>query len=189
MVHSLDSTLLMVIDMQLAIDDPCWGTRNNPDAEDNIKKLLKIWRSNAAPLIHIKHMSLDSNSPYHPDKPGNAFKPGNQPDEGEWILHKTTNSAFINTSLQADVDQQGIKAIVMAGVKTNNSLEATARHAGNLGYHTIVVADACFTFAQSGISGESYDADVVQDLSLSNLKDEYADILLTDNVINDIFSV
>jgi len=185
MIHSLDTTLLMVIDMQIAIDDPCWGKRNNPGAEKNIEKLLELWRSNSEPVLHVKHMSLDSCSPYHPSKPGNAFKSGNQPEKDEWVLKKETNSAFINTSLEADLNKQGIKNIVITGVKTNNSVEATARHAGNLGFCTIVVADACFTFAQTGISGQHYDANLVHDVSLSNLQDEYAEIMLMDSVTSE----
>ena len=35
-----DSTALIVIDVQKAIDDPRWGRRNNPQAEENIARLI-----------------------------------------------------------------------------------------------------------------------------------------------------
>jgi len=62
------NTLLLLIDLQKAIDHPSWGERNNPDAEDNIKELLDAWRSLNMPIIHVKHMSKEPDSHYHQDK-------------------------------------------------------------------------------------------------------------------------
>ncbi len=34
----------LIIDVQKAIDHPKWGTRNNLHMEDNIARLLDVWR-------------------------------------------------------------------------------------------------------------------------------------------------
>jgi nicotinamidase-related amidase len=48
---------------------------------------------------------------------------------------------------------RGIEALVIVGVSTNNSVEATARSAGNLGLRTYVLADACFAFDKRDYHG------------------------------------
>ena len=36
--------VLILIDQQKAMEHPKWGPRNNPDAEQNITRLLAAWR-------------------------------------------------------------------------------------------------------------------------------------------------
>jgi len=39
-----EGTALIVIDVQKGMDEPYWGVRNNPDAEQNMARLLAAWR-------------------------------------------------------------------------------------------------------------------------------------------------
>lgn len=174
----------MLIDLQKAIDDPSWGKRNNPNAEAQIGKLLSLWRKMSLPILHVKHMSTDPHSKYLPGTPGNEFKDIALPLESEQILEKDSNSAFIRTDLHSMLQSKGISEIVIVGVITNNSVEATARMAGNLGYRTIVVSDATFTFNQTDFSGLEHEAETVHNMSLANMNGEYATILSTEDVIN-----
>jgi nicotinamidase-related amidase len=67
---------------------------------------------------------------------------------------------------------------VIVGVSTNNSVEATARSAGNLGLRTYVLADACFAFDKRDYHGTLRSADDVHAMALANLQGEqYAEIL------------
>ena len=59
---------------------------------------------------------------------------------------------------------------VFKGVATHNSVEATARAAGNLGFNVTVVADATFTFDKSDFAGRLRTADEVHAMSLANLE-------------------
>ncbi len=174
--------LLMIVDLQKAIDDESWGIRNNPEAEENILKLLNTWRDLKLPILHIKHMSTDSSSTYYPGTPGNDFKTIAEPLANEVVMKKSTNSAFIGTGLDKMLSERGISEIVITGVITNNSVEATARMAGNLGYETFVVSDATYTFGQKDFSGKYHDADVVHNMSLANLHGEYAQVLTSNDV-------
>src|SRR5512139_735443 len=134
------SAALIIIDVQQAIDHPKWahwGPRNNPHAEECIAQLLAAWRATQRPIIHVRHMSREPQSPYRPQQPGNEFKPLVAPLPQERLVEKTTNSAFIGTTLEADLRAAGIDTLIITGVITNNSVEATARMAGNLGFHTI----------------------------------------------------
>jgi nicotinamidase-related amidase len=73
--------------------------------------------------------------------------------------------------------------LIITGFVTNNSIEATARNAGDLGIDTTVVSDATACFDKIAVNGVKYSSDVVHQLSLANLKDEYADIKTTQEVL------
>lgn len=175
---------LMIIDVQRAIDDPRWGDdRNNPQLEENLARLLAAWRAANAPIVHVRHASTEPESTYAPGGEGFGFKPEVQPREGEWIVEKSTNSAFIGTSLEERLREANIDALFIGGVITNNSVEATARMAGNLGFRTHVVRDACATFGRRDYSGRWRTADEMHDMSLANLDGEYATIVTSEEAI------
>ena len=105
------------------------------------------------------------------------------PLPGETVIAKTTNSAFIGTGLQEQLRRSGHSALVIAGVITNNSVEATVRMAGNLGFSTWLVEDACFTFGRADWNGTWRSAEDVHAMSLANLDGEYCTVLTTDAVL------
>jgi nicotinamidase-related amidase len=168
---------LIVIDVQDAIDDPRWGSRNNPQAESVIAALLTAWRAEALPIFHIRHDSTERSSPYRPDAPGHRFKSEAAPLAGEMVIGKSANSAFIGGALEEALDAVGATTLVMCGVLTNNSLEATVRHGGNLGYRIFVVADACWAVDKTDLSGRLWPAEDVHALSLANMHGEYAEVV------------
>jgi nicotinamidase-related amidase len=71
----------------------------------------------------------------------------------------------------------GITSLVVAGVITNNSVEATVRMAGCLGFDVYPVEDACFTFARKDRNGRLWSAEEVHALSLANLDGEYCTVI------------
>jgi nicotinamidase-related amidase len=179
-------TALVIVDVQRAIDDPSWATdgpRNNPGAEANIAVLLATWRSIGYPIFHVKHDGTLANSTYRPGQPGNDFKPEVAPLSGETIVIKHTNSAFIGTEFDRLLRRAKIHTLVIMGVITNNSLEATVRMAGNLGFETYLVEDACFTFARRDYSGRLRTAEEVHDMSLANLDRHYCTVTQTQAIL------
>jgi nicotinamidase-related amidase len=134
-------------------------------------------------VIHVRHDSAEPKSHYRPGQPGNDFKPETMPLAGETVIAKQTNSAFIGTGLEALLHAAGHTALVVAGVITNNSVEATVRMAGNLGFATWLVEDACFTFGRRDWNGTSRSAEEVHALSLANLDGEYCAVVTTDTVL------
>ena len=176
-------TALIVIDVQKAIDHSSWGERNNSDAEQNIAALLGAWRSSHRPVFHIRHDSTEPDSHYRAGQPGNDFKPEAQPLAQETVLVKTTNNAFIGTGLEAMLSSSNLRILVVTGVITNNSVEATVRMAGNLGFETYLVEDACFTFGRRDWKGKWRTAEEVHCMSLANLDGEYCSVVRTSQVL------
>lgn len=179
----MGKNVLLIIDVQKAIDHYSWGRRNNPDAEQNIKRLLAHWRKEELPIIHVQHLSTERNSTYRAGQSGCEFKDEVKPFEGEKIICKSVNSAFIGTDLELYLKENKLNQVVITGVITNNSVEATARMAGNLGFDAIVVEDATATFDKEDLRGKWHAAESVHALSLANLAGEYARVLSTEQVL------
>jgi nicotinamidase-related amidase len=174
---------LVVIDLQRAVDHPSWGPRNNLDAEENVAALLEVWRASKRPIYHVRHDSAEAASHYRPGQPCNDFKPEAQPLIGETVIAKRTNSAFVGTDLESRLRAAQQNLLIITGVITNNSVEATVRMAGNLGFATFLVEDARFTFARKDWNGQFRTASEVHAMSLANLDGEYCTVTRTSEVL------
>lgn len=175
---------LLLIDVQHAFDDEVWGQRNNPAAEGNIAGLLTAWRAAEAPIIHVRHRETDTE--YHffnEGDPGFEFKPEAMPLPDEPVVTKGVNSAFIGTDLEERLRTADVEAVVIAGLTTDHCVSTTARMAGNLGFETWVVGDACATFDREGADGEGFPAALVHRASLASLHDEFAEVVTTKDAI------
>lgn len=179
----MSTPALLVIDVQNAIDDPVWGRRGQPEMEDRIADLLDAWRSRRLPVIHIRHDSTDLGSPYRPGTRGNDFKPEVAPHPGEPVVDKRTNSAFIGTDLMDVLDELDVRQLVMTGVLLENSVEATARMAGNLGFEVVIPEDAVASVDRTDRRGRHWPAEDVHALTLAILDKEYAQITDTRSLI------
>ena len=170
---------LIVIDVQQAFDDPAWGERNNPDAEARIADAIAGWRERDAPVIHVRHRSAEPEGTFIPGTDAFEFKPEAQPREGEPVITKDVNSAFIGTDLEARLRADGVEAVALVGLTTDHCCSTTARMAANLGFETWVLGDAMATFARSTPDGELIGAEEMHRTALASLHEEFADVIPT----------
>ena len=174
-----ENPALILIDIQKGFDDiNYWGgERNNPDAEENASRLLELWRNRSLPIFHVKHCSTNPNSRLAEGNPGNNFKDMVLPHEGEVIIRKNVNSAFIGTDLKQQLENSGINRLVIVGFTTDHCISTTARMAANYGFKTYVVYDATATFNKKGFKGEPFSAQLIHDTALASLSGEFATII------------
>lgn len=177
---------LIVIDVQKGFDDPIWGHRNNPQAEENIAKLLAGWRQTKRPIFHVQHLSPEPNSPLRPGQTGCDIKEMVKPLADEPVIQKNVNSAFIGTDLEARLRQNSFDTLIIVGLTTNHCVSTTARMAGNLGFDTYVVSDATATFDRVSHDGKRYEAEDIHSISLANLHQEFATIIETDSLLKQL---
>jgi nicotinamidase-related amidase len=170
---------LIVIDVQRAFDDPAWGERNNPDAEARIAEAIAGWRERDAPVIHVRHRSAEPEGTFVPGTDAFEFKPEAQPLDGEPVITKDVNSAFIGTDLEQRLRADGVTAVALVGLTTDHCCSTTARMAGNLGFETWVLGDAMATFARSTPDGELISAEDMHRTALASLHEEFAEVIPT----------
>jgi nicotinamidase-related amidase len=178
-----ERTALIPIDVQQAFESPPWPKRNNPAMEANGQRLLAAWRASGRPLIHVKHDSVVPGSALASSHPGNAFRPGFEPQGDEPLVAKSVNAAFIGTDLDLRLRRLGVTSVVLFGISTDMCVSTTARVAANLGYRTIVIGDACYCFDQPDADGGIIPADDIQRAHLATLRAEFAEVVDSDALI------
>ncbi|WP_026695266.1 cysteine hydrolase family protein [Peribacillus kribbensis] len=179
------NTALVVIDVQKGFDSKKWGTRNNPQAEEQISRLLSEWRRREYPVIHTQHLSVNPESPLYPGQDGAEIKDIAAPRAGEAVFQKNVNSAFIGTGLEEYLRENDIDTLIITGLITPHCVSTTARMSGNLGFSTFVVSDAAASFDITSHDGTHYTADQIHQTSLAALHEEFATILTTDEIIGE----
>jgi nicotinamidase-related amidase len=179
---------LIPIDVQQAFveREQAGERRNNPQALANIGRLLAAFRERGLAIFHIRHASTEADSLLRPDRSG--YQPIAEAGEleGEPVLVKNVNSAFIGTDLEKRLLGAGYETLMIAGITTNHCVETTMRMAGNLGFDARLVADACYTFDRIGFDGEVESAEAIHRMTLSNLNGEFATIETTDAVLAEL---
>jgi len=174
---------LIIIDQQKGILHPRLGRRNNLQAEERMLELLALWRRSGRPVIHVQHLSRSPDSVFWPEQDGVEFQERFVPRDGEWLIKKQVPDAFCASGLEAQLREAGIGQLIIVGVATNNSVESTARTAGNLGFDTFVADDACFTFDKADYFGTPRTAEEVHGMSLGNLDGEYATVVGSSQIL------
>jgi nicotinamidase-related amidase len=188
MTDPVSHTALIIVDVQRAFDE--WEAagkrRNNPDAVARIVDLLDAFRECGAPLFHIRHEGTRPTSSFRPGSTGFTVKDEARERDGEPVIVKRVNSAFIGTDLESRLRAAGIKRVVICGATTNHCVETTTRMAGNLGFDTRLVRDATWTFDRIGPDGDAHSAEDIHAMTLSNLNSEFARIVTTADVIAEL---
>lgn len=178
--------VLLVIDVQEGFDDPRWGRRNNPGAEGNIARLLQAWRRTGRPVVFVRHDSREPGSPLAPGSPGNRIKPEVAPLDGETVLAKHAHGPFVGTDLEQRLRAAGWRTVVVTGLTTDHCCSTTARMAADMGFETYVVSDATATFDRRGPDGRVFEADLVHAAELAALHGEFARVVTTRELLQEL---
>lgn len=167
-----EDTALLVIDMQYgdaSIDHGVFKYRREhgytngldyvaerfPLVVRNIQRLQQAFRERRLEVIftRIQSMTRDGRDRSLAHKElGHYMPPGSndaeileelRPVGDELVFDKTTGSVFNSTTIHYVLHNIGIRSLVMTGVMTSGCVESAARDAKDLGYHVLVVDDAC----------------------------------------------
>ena len=179
MIEKFDeTTALLLVDVQKGVNEVKYyggpsGKRNNHSAEENMRYLLAEWRRLGKRVAFTRHNSREINSPLKLElETGNQIE-GLEINGPDIVVEKDVNSGFIGTSLELELRRSGINRLVVMGFYTNYCIETTVRMAGNLGFDTYLVHDACAAVNTLGHDGEYYEPDLVHNMSIASLHGEF----------------
>src|SRR5262249_9988153 len=121
-------------------------------------RLLARARGHGIPIVHIQQVSPPGRGIFQADGPYVAFVPEAMPLFGETIVIKVLPNAFAGTTLADTLQRLGRRQLIISGYMTHMCVSATARAALDLGYKSVVIADACATRDLPDGAGGTIDA-------------------------------
>lgn len=141
------SKVLIIIDIQ---NDYFQGGNcelvNPMEASLKAKELLEYFRKNNMPIFHVQHINLRKGATYFlPNTKGVQIHENVKPLENEIIITKNYPNSFLETNLEAELEKQNIKDVVICGMMSHMCIDSTTRAAFDLGFECTVAHDACTT--------------------------------------------
>jgi len=126
---------LLVIDVQRGFVS---GEHAVPDADrlvDEVAALIERARTLGALIVHLRNDGPAG----EPDEPGTpSWELQLVPADGEPLIGKQSDDAFVDTDLGAVLDRRGSRRVVVCGLLSEMCVAATARSAAALGYEVVV---------------------------------------------------
>jgi nicotinamidase-related amidase len=147
-----NDTALLVIDVQkgmFAEEDPVY---QGQQLLETLNRLIGRARAAGTPVIYVRHNAGSVRDPLHPDNPGWPIHPAIAPAAGETVVDKREPDSFYQTTLQQELEDRGIKKLIIAGLQTDLCVDTTCRRAYSLGYEITLVSDAHSTWNAGGLS-------------------------------------
>jgi len=118
---------------------------------EHVKALLEAARRKGVLVVHVQEGHREGHPDFEERKlPSHCFidsfeaqaPPGLEPQEGEVVLIKRRYSAFFATDLDLLLREHRVEKLIIAGVKTNVCVRATAQDAFALGYEVYIPREA-----------------------------------------------
>lgn len=153
------------------------------EASTKAQNALLAFRDKKLPIIHVQHISTQPDAAYFlPCTKGAEFYANVAPTKQEPIIKKHYPNSFKDTGLLNYLIKNQINHLVICGMMTQLTIDATVRAAYDLGFSCTVLHDACaarqLEFGQTIISEQN-----VHFAFLAALQNPYAAVVSTDEYL------
>ena len=172
-------TALILIDVQESFRKrPYWSDAELPRFLERSNALIKACVAKDVPIVRIFHVD-------GPNEPSNSFALASgfvRPLEGladykpAAEFHKNRHSALVGTGLGVWLRRNAIQRLIIAGIRTEQCCETTARHASDEGWTVDYVTEATLTFDMQQLDGRPLAAADIMARTETVLKDRFATI-------------
>ncbi|TNC09398.1 isochorismatase family protein [Methylobacterium terricola] len=156
----MPDTALLVIDVQDSFRHrPYWDEADLPRYLDRQQALIDGAMARNVPVVqvfHVEDQGVFSLASGHV----RTLEPVRiTPDA---VFQKRRHSALVGSGLEVWLNQNGIRRLLVSGIRTEQCCETTTRHASDLGYAVDYVAEATLTFAMTDAAGRRWSADEIR---------------------------
>lgn len=156
------------------------------EAGNKAQAVLQTYRGKQLPIIHVQHISTHPDASYFlPCTKGAEFHNSVQPQKGEIIVKKHYPNSFKDTNLLNYLHKNQITHLIICGMMTHLTVDATVRAAYDLGFSCTLLHDACaaqqLEFGHTLISAQQ-----VHYAFLASLQLGYANVMSTDEFLQKV---
>ncbi len=131
-----------------------WNQMQNPEVAKRVTRLVDTARDNGDLVVWVLHAEPGSDTVFDPAQGYVRVQDELAPRSDEPVVVKTSINAFTTTNLQQQLVTNGVREVVICGVRTEQCCETTARVASDLGFEVTFVTDATTTSGVDGLSAE-----------------------------------
>lgn len=142
---------LVIIDAQMNMFSENMSIFRAKKIIETIKNLVHKARINNILIIWVRNNG-DKGEPDETGTEGWKINPILGYSIVDIVIDKQNPSAFRNTDLKMILERNNISNLVIAGMQTEICINATAKHAIDLGYNVILVEDGHSTFDSKEMS-------------------------------------
>lgn len=156
------------------------------EAATKAQAVLQAYRDKKQPVIHVQHIStLPDAASLLPCTKGADFYSTVAPQKNETIVKKHYPNSFKDTGLLNHLIKNQINHLVICGMTTHMTVDATVRAACDLGFSCTVLHDAC-TARQLEFHHTVIPAQNVHLAFIAALQPTYASLLSTEDYLQKI---
>ena len=179
-------TALLMIDVQESFPQrPYWSQKGADVFLKHVNALIDGAQARGIPIVRVFH----TDGPQTPDNPfahGSEFvRPltGLAPFEAALTIEKHRHSSLVGTPLATWLIENGIRRVIVAGIRTEQCCETTTRHASDEGWEVDFVGDATLTFDMTTPSGKTLSAAEIRERTETVLVNRFATLATVDEAL------
>lgn len=179
---SASDTALLVIDVQESFRQrPYWQEAEAAGFFSRIQALIDGAKAAGIPIAQIFHVDPDG-----PFSKASGFVKLLSPVKiaPDAVFEKTRHSALVGSGLGVWLVANGIRRVIICGIRTEQCCETTTRHASDLGYAVDYVAEATLTFAMTDAAGRTWSAAEIRARTELVLADRFATITSVEQALD-----
>ena len=179
-------TALLMIDVQESFRHrPYWSQSGADGFLRHANALIDGAQARGIPIVRI----------FHTDGPATADNPfatasglvrpleGLADFEAAHTIEKHRHSALVGTDLGVWLTSNGIRRVIVAGIRTEQCCETTTRHASDEGWAVDFVGDATLTFDMTTPSGRTLTAAEIRERTETVLVDRFASLATVEQAL------
>ncbi len=137
---------LIVVDVQESFRQRAmWEHNSNPHLIAQVNHLVDITRADGGLVVWVLHAEPGTGTVFDPASGFVRLMDGLVPRDDEPLITKTAHNAFTTTNLQRLLTTRGVHELLIAGIRTEQCCETTARVGSDLGFDVTFVTDATAT--------------------------------------------
>ena len=180
-------TALLLIDVQESFRHrPYWSESGASPFLEQVNALVRGAQARAIPIVRVFHTD-------GPDRPDNPFSHASgliEPLEGlvdftaAHTIEKHRHSALVGTDLAVWLVRNGIRRVIVAGIRTEQCCETTSRHASDEGWSVDFAADATLTFDMTTPAGHRMSAADIRERTETVLVDRFVTLVTVQQALD-----